>query len=86
MGWSDLDRELILAHLRAEELRCSGCGMYLDESTSNDWAHTVHDQLTCNGCRAMQLHQETAEQSGRKPRPGQLTVVTKQPVTSAKEG
>lgn len=68
---------MVLAHLRAEELRCTGCGQYLDESTGTDWAHVVTDDMTCNGCRAKELHREAAEKAKRKRRPGQLVMVTK---------
>lgn len=76
-----MDRALILAHLSAEQLRCPGCGMYLDESTGTDFNHAVHEQK-CAGCAAKEAHRETAEKTKRDFPKGTFLTVSKIPRTT----
>ena len=62
--WTAEDRLLAQAWSLDRAAKCRGCGMYLDETVGVDGWHHVK-QITCDGCRALDKHQE--EQKKREP-------------------
>ena len=71
--WGDeTDRAIILAHLGNEELRCPGCGGYLDETTDRSLVNRVHEDLVCHRCAAMATHRAHREERHAPLLPGTL--------------
>lgn len=73
--WDEVDQALVLAHMGNEELRCPGCGWYMDESMSTDYGWRVEEPV-CHRCAAHEKHR-TAHP---KPRPGAMLVSTPVPI------
>ena len=72
--WDEIDQALVLAHLANEDLRCPGCGGYLDQTMSTDFGWRV-DEPVCHRCSAHQRHREAHP----KPKRGALLVSTPVP-------
>lgn len=62
---------MILTHLSNEQLRCSGCGGYLDETTDPAKVTVVHDDTVCHKCAALAAHREALEKT-HQDKPGLL--------------
>lgn len=65
----------MLAHLANEDVRCPGCGGWLDQTMSTDFGWTV-DEPICHRCSAHERHRDTHP----KPKPGALLTSTPVPV------
>lgn len=72
--WDEVDQALVLAHLTNEDLRCPGCGGYLDQTMSIDFGWRVEEPV-CHRCAAHQKHRD----SHPKPKPGTHLVSTPVP-------
>ena len=76
--WDAVDQRIILTHLMNEDLRCSGCGDYLDLTMPTDHVYEIHEQR-CQRCNAIATYKE--EQHFDKKPPG--TFVTAQRIMLA---
>lgn len=63
--WGETDRALARAWSINESLRCSGCGLFVDETHEADGWHEA-ETAHCDGCRAL----EEAQKAEKEPEAG----------------